>query len=331
MKRSLALLVVAVMLFASCGQGAAPTGSTTENSTSQPASVSQPEGTAFPSDLRFTFVNPVVGAPYWNLVDNGVKDAAEELGIDVSIVGPSTVDVNQQIEYFESAVAAQADGIVTMALVATSFEPVIDAAIDKGVPVVLLDGDAPNSKRIAYYGSNNYNGGVTLANRIIEDMGEEFTYAILTYDLAADNANERIDGLRSVLDQYENIEFLAIEESKDDMVVGADKTVSLMQANNMDIDVLIGVGSKDTPCICLGLEDLGVTGQVAVYGMDAGLDQTLDFIRDGSCKAALQQDPYKMGYMSIHALYDIVVNNEYPEQEVNDTGMLIVDQSNVDQ
>jgi len=286
--------------------------------------------TVDPADLRFTFVNPVVGAPYWNLVDNGINAAAEEFGVSVNIVGPSAVDVNKQIEYFESAAAAKVDGIITMALVATSFEPVINDAIDQGIPVILLDADAPNSERIAYYGSNNFNGGVTLANRIIEDMGESFSYAILTYDLAADNANERIDGIHSIFDQYEGIEYLGIEASNDDMVVGTEKTVSMIQSYNNDVDVIIGVGSKDTPCVCLGLQDLGLEGQIKVYGTDAGLDQTLDFIRSGVCTAALKQDPYMMGYLSVKALYDINVNNEYPAEQVNDTGMIIVDQSNVD-
>jgi ribose transport system substrate-binding protein len=283
-----------------------------------------------PADLRFTFVNPVVGAPYWNLVDNGINAAAEEFGVNVNIVGPSAVDVNKQIEYFESAAAARVDGIITMALVATSFEPVIDDAIDQGIPVILLDGDASNSKRIAYYGSNNFNGGVTLANRILEDMGDSFSYAVLTYDLAADNANERIDGLHSVLDGYPDVEYLGIEASNDDMVIGTEKTVSMLQSYNNDIDVIIGVGSKDTPCVCLGLEDLGLQGQVNVYGMDAGLDQTRDFIRSGVCTAALAQDPYMMGFLSVKALYDIKVNNQYPAEKVNDTGMIIIDKSNVD-
>lgn len=283
-----------------------------------------------PADLRFTFVNPVVGAPYWNLVDNGINAGAKEFGVNVNIVGPSAVDVNKQIEYFESAAAAKVDGIITMALVATSFEPVINDAIDQGIPVILLDGDAPNSKRIAYYGSNNFNGGVTLANRILQDMGDSFTYAILTYDLAADNANERIDGLHSVLDGHPNVKYLGIEASNDDMVTGTEKTVSMLQSYNNAIDVIIGVGSKDTPCVCLGLEDLGLQGKVNVYGMDAGLDQTRDYIRSGVCTAALVQDPYMMGYLSVKALYDIKVNNQYPAEKVNDTGMIIVDKTNID-
>lgn len=283
-----------------------------------------------PADLRFTFVNPVVGAPYWNLVDNGINGAAKEFGLNVNIVGPSAVDVNKQIEYFESAAAAKVDGIITMALVATSFEPVINDAIAQGIPVILLDGDAPNSDRIAYYGSNNFNGGVTLANRILEDLGDSFSYAILTYDLAADNANERIDGLHSVLDKHANVKYLGIEASGDDMVIGTEKTVAMLQSYNNDIDVIIGVGSKDTPCVCLGLEDLGLQEKVKVYGMDAGLDQTRDFIRSGVCTAALAQDPYMMGYLSVKALYDIKVNNQYPTEKVNDTGMIVVDKSTID-
>lgn len=282
-----------------------------------------------PADLRFTFVNPVVGAPYWNQVDDGINAAAEEFGVSVNITGPSAVDVNKQIEYFEAAAAAQVDGIITMALVEASFTPVIDAAMDDGIPVIILDGDAPSSKRIAYYGSNNFNGGAALAERIVADMGEEFSYAILTYDLASDSANARVDGVHSVLDKYEGIEYLGIEVSNDDMVIGTDKAASLLQGCNYDVDVLIGIGSKDTPCICLALTDLGLEGKVKAYGFD-NLDQTMDYIRSGVCTATMVQNPYMMGYMSVKALYDICVNGQYPEEAVNDTGMVILDITNVD-
>jgi ABC-type sugar transport system substrate-binding protein len=40
-------------------------------------------------------VNPYVGHPYWNKVDDGCKAAAEKYGIRLKITGPMTVDANE--------------------------------------------------------------------------------------------------------------------------------------------------------------------------------------------------------------------------------------------
>ena len=40
-----------------------------------------------------------------------------------------------------------------------AFAPVIDAAVDKGVPVICFDSDSAKSKRLVYLGTNNYEAG----------------------------------------------------------------------------------------------------------------------------------------------------------------------------
>jgi ribose transport system substrate-binding protein len=37
-----------------------------------------------------------------------------------------------------------------------AIEPVIEKAVQAGIPVITFDSDAPNSKRIAYIGTDNY-------------------------------------------------------------------------------------------------------------------------------------------------------------------------------
>jgi ribose transport system substrate-binding protein len=53
--------------------------------------------------------------------------------------------------------------------------PYINDAMEQGIPVICLDTDAPNSDRIAYFGTDNYEAGRTgaeiLARLILE--GEE--------------------------------------------------------------------------------------------------------------------------------------------------------------
>ena len=68
-------------------------------------------------------------------------------------------DVDAMVKYIDTAIASKVDGIITMALSPAAIGPAIDRAVDAGIPVVLVDTDAPESKRAAYVGTSNYDAG----------------------------------------------------------------------------------------------------------------------------------------------------------------------------
>src|SRR4030043_492064 len=98
------------------------------------------------------------GAPYWIDSKAGLYDKAKELGVKAIFTGPQTVDVNQQIDAINRAIAQHVDGII-MVPMADSVTPAINKALDAGIPVVCADADAPSSRRYSFIGTGNYNAG----------------------------------------------------------------------------------------------------------------------------------------------------------------------------
>ena len=58
--------------------------------------------------------------------------------------------------------------------------PVINKAIDKGIPVFTVDTDAPRSKRLTYIGTNNYNAGIFMGKLVKSILGGEGSIGIST-------------------------------------------------------------------------------------------------------------------------------------------------------
>ena len=99
---------------------------------------------------------------FWKTLHAGTLKAADELGnVDVIWQGPQKEDDRvQQIQLVQNAIAAGVDGIVLAPLDARALVDPVEAAVAKGIPVVIFDSALESKKMVSYVATNNYNGGV---------------------------------------------------------------------------------------------------------------------------------------------------------------------------
>ena len=119
------------------------------------------------------------------------------LGRDVKgeVVGPPNPDLEAQLQAFREAVAKKPAGILVSPAQAEPFTEAINQAIEQGIPVICIDSDAPESKRIMFIGTKNYQAGLEggrLAAQLLEEKGD---IAILTIP-GQYNLDERVRGYR---------------------------------------------------------------------------------------------------------------------------------------
>lgn len=268
------------------------------------ANGSQEEGSGPDEKMNFIYITPAGGHSYWVDVANGVMAAGEKYGIAVNEQGPANVDIMQQIEAIEAAIAARPDGIITMALNPSSFQGVIDEAVDAGIPVVLLDGDAPESKRDFYVGVNTYQQGLIMAEKIAVATNENAKIGIVTAGLDIDIINWRIDGMKEILRKYPGMEIVAIEDARGDSILAAEKGSAMLQTYP-EINVLVAAGASDVPGVGKAIVDMEV--EDSVIGVAFNDDpQGLDYLREGVFDFIIASLPYDEGFIAVEALYRVV-------------------------
>jgi ABC-type sugar transport system substrate-binding protein len=123
----------------------------------------------------YVFIGISTGAEYWRAAEAGLIDACEALGVTPDFRGPTTQDAQEQADVMATVVGMRPAGILISPGRPETLTPYINDAMEQGIPVICLDTDAPNSDRIAYFGTDNYEAGRTgaeiLARLILE--GEE--------------------------------------------------------------------------------------------------------------------------------------------------------------
>src|SRR5919107_1626965 len=90
------------------------------------------------SDLRFVVVSHGQASdPFWSVVQNGVNQAAKDMGVQVEYQAPATFDMVAMSQLIDAAVASQPDGMAISIPDADALGESIQAGVDAGVTTAL--------------------------------------------------------------------------------------------------------------------------------------------------------------------------------------------------
>jgi len=278
--------------------------------------------------------------PYWQTVAAGFNKAATQYKVTARVIGPENYDPKDELAELQKAVAAKPAGILISAADAAVLQPGIDAAVAAGIPVITVDSDAANSKRLYFIGTNNLAAGRLGGQRLVEKMGGKGNVVFFTF-IGQPNAEERLKGFKDVLSTHPDIKIVDVVDIKSDARAAFDKAQELLALTGPKrIDAFVSLESASGKMVSDAVKRTNSSDRV-VIAWDVSPD-TLDGIKGGTITATVTQKPYTMGYVGLKALDEVFHNpqaqlgKDYsadsfaPYPEFVDTGTSLVDKSNVD-
>jgi len=158
----------------------------------------------------------------------GMKLAGEAMGVRTEYVGPAGYDIPAMITAFEQAMAKKGiRGIVVVGF-EPALEPIINKAVDSGIPVVTVDADLPNSKRVAFVGTGNYKAGLEGGTKLAELIGGKGKVALMT-KVGQSNLEERISGYKDALARFKDVQLVQIVDTQSDAVIAAQVATAVLR------------------------------------------------------------------------------------------------------
>ncbi len=264
---------------------------------------------------------------YWQAVRLGTERAAEELGIRTTYEAPPSEDmVDLQINMVENAIQTKPDGLLLAPLDAEALVPYIKKAVDAGIPVVLFDAGANTDIYSSLVATNNMNAGAIAAKHMIEELDNSGTVGLIVHSATDQSAMKRRDGFLDYMEKNSEITILPPVYSGGDHEESANLMVDLLRANP-GLDGVYATNEGSAVGAAIGAKEAGKAGQITIIGFDSGAQQ-IAFLRDGTIRGFVSQDPVQIGYLGIMAIYDILQGKQV-EKEI-DTGAVFVDLTNID-
>lgn len=278
--------------------------------------------------------------PYWQTVTAGFNKAAAEYQVTAKVDGPDHYDPKEELADFQKAVAAKPAGILVAVSDASVLGDAITSAVNAGIPVITVDSDAVDSRRLFFIGTNNLEAGRLGARRMVEKLGGKGSVVI--YSITGQpNIEERLKGFEDVFASNPGIKIADVVDIKSNELTAFDKTQMYMaQTGDKKVSGFVCLDSACGKVVADAISRTGTKDRVLV-AFDVVPD-TLNEIKGGVIDSTVAQKPYSMGYVGLREL-DMVFHD--PPKPLNqnwsansfavipefvDTGTAIVDKSNVD-
>jgi ribose transport system substrate-binding protein len=287
---------------------------------------------------KYFFVSANTKVPYWQEAAAGFNRAAVQMHVHAEFVGPETYDPKGQDEQFQDVLKQKPTGILVFASAPDLLNKDIDAAIAQGVPVIAIDSDAPDSKRLYFIGTDNYKAGVMGARMLAKGLGGKGNVVVFTISTQA-NLKDRMRGYTDVFAEHPQIKITEVIDEHGDPGVVFDRTMEMVE-KGAKVDAFVCLTSIAAPEVADVLGRKNVTGKLVV-AMDTD-QRTLEGIQKGLITATIGQKPFTMAYLGVKLLDDLyhhplasltanwVQDSFSPIPTFVDTGATLIDKSNVD-
>jgi len=298
------------------------------------------EGCATPyhqQDERYILVTTNVNLPYWQEAQAGLADVGKLMGVKVELTGPASYSPNEELTAFQQAVGQHPAGILLSVSNPQLFKDAIDGAVAQGIPVVCVDADAPDSKRVLFVGTDNFRAGQESGKRMGDLLKGQGSIAIVTLNGQL-NVEERVRGVNEALKKFPGIKVVQTIDDKGDARNAYDALSTLLKSKEK-IDGIIGLEASGGAGAADVLNRLDMTGKVKIVAFDKD-PETLDWIQRGAITATVVQKPYIMSFYGVRFADDLHHNvvHEFKDWKSAptgplptwvDTGTAVIDSSNL--
>jgi len=255
-----------------------------------------------PSDELYVLIAPHIGIQYWQVHKAGFEAAAKELGVQTEFTGVMGDSIEDQAKITEQIIAKNPAGVLIGPLSAEPLTPAINRVIEAGIPVITVDTDAENSKRLCYIGTDGYAAGQLAADIMADLLNKEGKVGISNL-LGFTTCEERANGFRDrIKEMYPNMSVAAEVDDKADEE-NATKVNTQMLIANDDLKGIFGVNAVSAIGMGAAVKSLDKVGEVMIVAFDP-MPQTLQLIADGVVQATMVQRTFAMSYYGLKLLYD---------------------------
>lgn len=257
--------------------------------------------------ITVAMIPKLKGIDYFNACEEGAKDAAAQLNIDLIYDGPIEGRVDQQIEMINTWISQRVDAICVSPNDPAAIAPIMKKAMKAGIKVITWDADSnPDARQFFVNQATAEAIGFKLVDCMVEEIGADKSIAIVTAGLTDANQNSWIAAMKKrMAEKYSKMKLLKIVPSETDQQLAFKVTQDLIKTYP-EMKGVFGISSMAFPGAAEAVKASGMAGKISIVGLStpSGMRQ---FVKDGTVKNVVLWNPVDLGYLTMYtvrALYD---------------------------
>jgi simple sugar transport system substrate-binding protein len=249
------------------------------------------------------------GIPWFNAMEVGILEQAEALGIDATMIGPTSADPALQVRAIEDLIAKGVDVIGVVPNDANAIEPVLEKARAAGIKVITHESPAQKNVDWNFEMASSKGFGEAHAEMLAQDLGGKGGYAVYVGSLTVPLHNEWADyAIAYLKEKYPEMTLIGDRYGVAENVDDSRKTALDLIAANPDLKGFLAFGSQGPIGVGRAIEETRKVGEIAVYGpLSPGQGRQL--IKEGAINGGFMWNPMEAGRVFVR-MGDMLVKGE---------------------
>jgi len=287
---------------------------------------------------------------FWQSIYRGAARAAADLSgqldrpVEVIWDGPLRErDALAQIRIVDRHISTRVDAIVLAPQHSQTMVPPFRRAVERGIPVVIIDSGLEDRDLIVkYIATDNYDGGRLAAQHLLQVLKAGGKTApkviLLRYAVGSESTEKREQGFEDTINAENERRKKGgeplIEWLSSDKYAGATKDTALREAMPLlnqfrdRVDGIFCVNESSADGMLDAMRSLGLVGKVKLMGFDSS-EPLLQAVASGEVDGLILQDPYRMGYLGVWAAVQYLRGYEIDSPLDYSTGENVITKDNV--
>lgn len=286
------------------------------------------EGVPDRSEIEIIVVSHGAAAdPFWSVAENGVSQAAEDMGVNVEYRAPETFDMPRMAQLLDAAVASEPDGLVVTIPDADALGDSIRAAVEAGIPVFSMNSGSDVYEELGvmrHVGQTEYEAGLGAGERMA-DAGVTSALCV-NHETGNVALDLRCEGFTDGLGEDAQVEVLSVSTDPTEIR----NAVQAALTRSADINGILALGPVSAEPTLEALRANGGAGEIEFGTFDLSTT-VLEALVDGEMSFAIDQQQYLQGYLPIVFLTNYIQYGLLPGNDVILTGPGFVTPDNAQQ
>lgn len=255
-------------------------------------------GVCIPREIHF----------FYDQLWSGVLEEAERVSqFGVEFVNRPVQNLGEgDSEAFKELIASGVDGIILTAGNPKHLKPLIDEAEAKGIHVVCVSTDAPESHRSSVVYVEPYLNGCLAGELMGKFVPPGAKVAVLAGMLMAEDHRRKAEGFSETFPKHcPNGKIVGVIEGHEDEDESFQKTFDLLRRT----PALAGIYVNTVNClpVCRALGARGLGGKVKLITTDLFMEMA-PYFKKGTIAASIYQQPHRQGQIAVRVLADKLVS-----------------------
>lgn len=278
---------------------------------------------------RIVVVTKALDSEFWLTLKNGAEAAARQHpDVELAVLAPEReINIDQQVSILEDQILKKVSALAVSPAGVSEVIPVLNKAKLAGIPVLLVDTDAPWPHKLSYIGTDNRLGGKLAGEYLVKALGDKGKVAVIRGILGVVAHEDRVAGFQEAIAQAPGIQLVTVQSANSERALAMAVMENIL-TSHPDLNAVFATSDQMALGAMEAVAARNLTEKVLLVGFDAG-KEAVRAVKARRIHAVVAQHPFDMGKRAVETAIQAVKGE--PTEKRIDTGTTLVTRENADE